>query len=145
MSDTVVSNKISKTSFENLDDVEKSHILFTSSRDGDINTITEILKYIKNIDEIAENRKKTACWIATYRAHNDVLKLLLENGANPNIPDSDGVFPLYFAIGNENVEAVSLLLNHGADLSLTDNRGKDLRYYVDKCENSQIIKIANDF
>lgn len=53
----------------------------------------------------------------------DVVKLLLERGADPNAKDKDGVTPLMFAVqeaDRETVEAVRLLLKHGGDAKAMD-------------------------
>ena len=52
---------------------------------------------------------------ASYGGHLDVAQLLLENGANINLQDDRGKTPLVAAYGgNDNLEAMRLLLKHGA-------------------------------
>jgi ankyrin repeat protein len=54
---------------------------------------------------------------AAARGHLDVVRLLLERGADPNLPEI-GIAPrghaLYAAVANKHVEIVKLLLAHGA-------------------------------
>ena len=54
---------------------------------------------------------------AAARGHLEIVKLLLENGADPNLP-ADGIAPrghaLYSAAANEHFEIAKLLLEHGA-------------------------------
>ena len=45
----------------------------------------------------------------------DLVRLLLERGASPNVEDSEGVTPLGNAIRERNIENVLLLLEYGAD------------------------------
>ena len=45
----------------------------------------------------------------------EVVKLLLGNGANPNLQDSSGATPLNFALENINLEVAELLLKNGAN------------------------------
>jgi len=53
---------------------------------------------------------------AAERGHLDVVKLLLEHGADPNVQDDEGETPLHHAAAwRDNVDIVRLLLEHGAD------------------------------
>jgi ankyrin repeat protein len=48
--------------------------------------------------------------------HEDVVRLLLARGADPNIRDEgDNAFPLHFVAENENLAIMRLLIEHGAD------------------------------
>ncbi len=64
------------------------------------------------------------------------MRLLLEHGADPNIPTSDGATPLMAAAGvnwvvaqtfsrsdNEYLEAARLCLEHGADVNAVNSQG----------------------
>lgn len=57
-------------------------------------------------------------------SESDVVKFLLENGANANIKTKHGMPLLHFAAMNGNAEAVSLLLDHGADVNAKDAGGQ---------------------
>ncbi|KKQ32484.1 MAG: hypothetical protein US49_C0007G0026 [candidate division TM6 bacterium GW2011_GWF2_37_49] len=51
----------------------------------------------------------------------DIVKLLLEYKANPNLADEYGNLPLYLAISRGNVTIIKLLLEAGANPNQTDN------------------------
>src|SRR5205814_1188835 len=57
---------------------------------------------------------------AAAKGHIEVVKLLLERGANPNVPE-EGIAPrghaLYAAVAGGYFEIAKLLLEHGADPS----------------------------
>lgn len=71
------------------------------------------------------------------------LKYLIENGANINAQDINGNTPLFIAYAVNNPEAVKLLLNAGADITIRNNNGllynevtgHRKRVYVDKDGN----------
>ena len=50
--------------------------------------------------------------------HADAAKLLLDGGADPDLPDSDGTMPLMTAAGDGNVVTLKLLLAGGAAIGL---------------------------
>eukprot|EP00124_Ichthyophonus_hoferi_P004291 Ihof_evm2s455 gene=Ihof_evmTU2s455 len=56
--------------------------------------------------------------------YNDVLDVLLTNGANPNITDKKGWTAIHWAAVMNNVTAVELLCNHGVDIFPRTHGGK---------------------
>jgi tetratricopeptide (TPR) repeat protein len=54
----------------------------------------------------------------------ELVKLLLEKGANPTVKDKDGSTPLMFAARVGNLEIVKLLLARGARLEASDKYGR---------------------
>jgi ankyrin repeat protein len=56
----------------------------------------------------------------------EIMKLLLEHGANPNLKDKYGQTPLIRAIsGNYPIEKATLLMEYGADPTIRTNSGQD--------------------
>ena len=67
---------------------------------------------------------RTPLSIAAELGNVPVLRLLLENGANPNVMDDNGSTPFYWACESaDDDEAISLLLDNGADPTVANNRG----------------------
>lgn len=62
---------------------------------------------------------------------NDVLALLLDSGADPNLKQEGGFTPLMGAAQNGDQAAVTLLLAHGADKDAKANDGKSAADYAD--------------
>ncbi|KAF5296332.1 hypothetical protein FQA39_LY12549 [Lamprigera yunnana] len=78
-----------------------------------------------------ENDYFSVCYCAE-NAENDLLLIMIQQGANLNLQNSQGVTPLMSAIEKERYFTVKLLLENGADANLIDNQGKTaLRYAVD--------------
>ena len=68
---------------------------------------------------------------ANRKALRDVVKVLLNAGADPNARDKIGNTALmYAAIGNKNPKAIKALLDAGADPKLTNKNGKTALDYV---------------
>ena len=71
----------------------------------------------------------------------EVVKLLLEKGANVNVQDIHGRTPLYWAAQNGYTEIVKLLLEKGADVNARDNDGNTpLHWAVGACD-LEIVKL----
>lgn len=67
------------------------------------------------------NVARTALYYAGERGHTDILKLLLDNGADPNIHDSR---PVHRAIDLGLYSVLKILLNHPVELDFRDGFGR---------------------
>jgi len=74
--------------------------------------------------------------------HDSIANLLIQNGANLNIQDSDGSTPLILAAKNNKYGVLEMLLAAQADITIKDNQGGDVFYYCDDMEAFSIIKEA---
>nr|XP_057929949.1 ankyrin repeat and SOCS box protein 2-like [Doryrhamphus excisus] len=63
------------------------------------------------------DRGETALLVAVGREHYQCAQFLLENGADPDMPNQDQETPLYKACEKNNPALVALLLNHGAAIN----------------------------
>ena len=59
-----------------------------------------------------------------------LVRLLLENGGNPNAIDGERLSPLYHAIWGQSNDSVKLLLAAGADSHSCDPQGRNLAQYA---------------
>ena len=87
--------------------------------------IVEIaIKMGANVNEQNAANKRTALMIAAMSDRIEVMKVLLENGADPNIVDKNLYSPLMVASIRNNYEIVKLLVEHGAKLNLKNRGGE---------------------
>lgn len=99
--------------------------LYTSVINNDFNGVRKACEQHVwcDVNFVPENRHATVCWIAAYKQYNKILEYLLQQKANPNIPDVQSKqMPLYHAIANNNAETVELLVKFGARISDDDKR-----------------------
>jgi ankyrin repeat protein len=68
----------------------------------------------------------TAMHSAVSRLQSDVVRILLEAGANPNVRQSAGWTPLHAAAMNGDLDSVDLLLASGADPTATNDEARSV-------------------
>lgn len=88
-----------------------------------------IKRIIENLPDInvSNSQGYTYLMIAVMQHKPDIVKLLLEAGADPNLGRRDGVRPLaavFLKKTDSREEIVRLLTGHGADPSLADKPGQ---------------------
>ncbi len=87
--------------------------------------IVKLLIGKKGVDFDATNHSRgTALLSACERGHPEIVKLLLEVGANPNFKSLEGLTPLAIASRQGNTEIAKLLLARGADIKARTENGK---------------------
>lgn len=84
--------------------------LVKASNEGDLNKVIKAIKSGANVNSIA-------LIIAAEKGHENIVKFLLDVGANPNIMESYGNTSLIAASEANNEEIVKLLLKFGADVN----------------------------
>ena len=93
--------------------------LLIAAGQGDVTRVTELLDAHPDILNLRGNLeghtgRRSALHFAV--AHEEVVRLLLERGADPNIrDDGDNACPLHFVAENQNLAIMKLLVEHGAD------------------------------
>jgi ankyrin repeat protein len=66
---------------------------------------------------------KTALYISTDNEHHDIIRLLIENGAEKDGEEETGCVPLICAIKNNSVDTVKLLVEMGVSTNVNDRKG----------------------
>lgn len=94
---------------------------------------------VKNIDYNSSNG--TALAAAAVKGNTALVKVLLENKANPNIADGQGMTPLLYAVQFDNKEIATLLLKYKADRKMADNEGKSPMDYAVFNKNQEMIDL----
>lgn len=95
---------------------------------ADINIVSETSRFDIQFEDESENyylgKNETALHLAIFNEHIELIKLLIEKGADANVRDGDGVTQLLKAMrGNFDFELIELFIKHGADITVADQEG----------------------
>ncbi|XP_072919429.1 KN motif and ankyrin repeat domain-containing protein 4-like [Hemitrygon akajei] len=97
--------------------------LATVETDDDVAVVMQLLR-LGNVNVQASQTGQTALMLAVSYGRTDMVKALLNNGANVNIQDTDGSTALMCASEHGHIEIVKLLLAQpGCNSELTDKNG----------------------
>jgi ankyrin repeat protein len=71
-----------------------------------------------------DDKQRTCLHIASSRGNVNIVRLLLDYGANPNLRDCVNNLPIHLAIIATHVPVVTVLLEAGTDIHTLDMNGK---------------------
>jgi len=126
--------------------------LFAAAVGGDLARVKQLVVGCGADPNIQNKDGWTPLHYAAWQGHHKVVELLLEHGANPNIQKNDGETPLHFTVDRcllnkygrtplhftvsryHHVDMVRVLLDHGADPTIRDNKGRTPLDYGSLCE-----------
>ncbi len=80
-------------------------------------------------------------WTSQSLGSSELLKLLLDHGAEVDLQDSDGSSALMVASGARNIEVVKLLLEHNAQVHLADKNGVTALALASASESPEIVRL----
>ncbi len=72
-----------------------------------------------------------------------IARLLLENGANPNVQQSGGWTPIQQSVDHYDRDTVQLLLEHGADPSIPQESGKTAFTIAEEKGFTELLELLN--
>jgi ankyrin repeat protein len=85
--------------------------------------------------------KVAALHSAVSSQHVGIVRLLLEHGADANLPQEQGICPLHQAAHNGDVEITRLLLEYDADKSLVSENGKSALDWAQDEGHEAVVKL----
>lgn len=86
-----------------------------------LNDDTQVKKHIHKVDNnLHDSSNRYPIHLATVNGNFAIIKLLIENGANPNVQDNEGNTPMIKSIECGHEHLVKYFLSNGADPNLSD-------------------------
>lgn len=111
----------------------------------DLTMVKMLLKYIKNIDA-RSNSGSTALHYACNFQMYDIVKILIEKGANQNIIDYENDFyPIFYSVIQNNVNITKLLIENGANPNYQDQTGNTIIHYCLINNHLEILDYVIDY
>ena len=110
------------------EDGQSTTPLIIAAMNGNEKVVEVLLNFGAKIDKkgtvIVDDYSRggaTALWCASCRDHYNIVKLLVENGADINLPTDDGSTPLRPPCVKGNFEIVQYLVEHGANVNAVND------------------------
>ena len=81
---------------------------------------------------------------AVRNGHKDVVNLLLDGGAEPNLAHKNGKTPLQYAAQQGHKYVVQLLLDRGAEINMADQRGLTPLHWAAINGHTEVVQLLFD-
>lgn len=113
--------------------------MFHDSRSQD--HVVESLFDMNADGEVSDTFSKFSSYVACIEGWNDIVKLLLDNGANIESKDLHGWTPLMHTVVAGRTRTLHLLLDRGADIKSLDKSGRSALQLAAETHHSDIVKV----
>jgi len=121
---------------------EVNDILRISVYKGHSGVVKLLLEKRPNIDLLDyHGERETVLMEAAHLGYADMVKILLDNGAEPDQQYRGSATSLMLAAENGHVEVVKLLIDHGADVNKKDLYGKTALILAVENNQRDVVKI----
>jgi len=111
---------------------------------GHLDAADYLVRAGANVNSASNNEQGfTPLHSAVAGRHIPIMKMLLKNGANPNVRDGSGNTPLHTAAFNGDLESIQALILGGADLKIRNANGKipfDLAAEKGRVQAAELLK-----
>ena len=98
----------------------------------------------KGVDATIGQYGYTMLMLAAHGGHKEIVKLLIDNKANPNIKNNGGETALMHAAVKGRTEVVKLLIDNGADINIKGRDGVTALMLAATWERMEIVKLLID-
>ena len=102
---------------------KKLRVLSNSGVGDELQKFFEKYPKAKEYVNLVDNKKRSALHFAASRGADDLVHILLQQGADPNVQDCNGNTPLHLAACTHHIRVITLLLRFGADVKKADITG----------------------
>lgn len=103
--------------------------MFAAIRQDYYSKINVALANIDDINDVVNEDGTTPLMEAVCKFQDDIVRILLEKGSEPNRKDKDDYSAIIYACMTENINALKILEKYGADINSIGKDGHDLLYH----------------
>ena len=82
---------------------------------GDERVVRDLISSGEQVDAQDVRHHFTPLHLACQKANVNIVKILLDNGANTDLHDVFGATPIHYASTEDHAEVMNVLLDHGCD------------------------------
>jgi ankyrin repeat protein len=93
-------------------------------------------------DELSQDR--TPLHLAIYSNFSEIVRMLIDAGANLNVQDKHGDTPLHVAIMKNNPIIVQMLIDAGANLNMQAKNGRTALHWAVDLREKEIVRMLID-
>jgi ankyrin repeat protein len=115
-----------------------------AARSGDAARVKLLIAEGKDPNQPDSNGRRTPLHWAVRGNHLDVVQVLIDGGANPDIGDQAGKTPLEHAAENEMVDMTMMLIDAGADVNKRDLVGGNAVLWAAGLGSPETLKLVVD-
>lgn len=122
-----------------MNDTDYNKQLIIAAEKGDLETVKNCIAQGADVNFMGPNSAALHC--AVFEQHHEIVRLLLESGANSNLVDNQGFVPIQLAASNDNAPICKLLFEHGADPLVKTSKGGTLLHLAAAVDFSYIFDL----
>ena len=108
--------------------MEATLALINAVEEGDVACVQSFLECGCDVNTLRPETRDSLLLIAAERGHTEVVRLLLEHGADPNLVNMCGETPVHAAAKIDSIDVITFLCKHGADVNICDVTGSTALY-----------------
>jgi len=113
-------------------------------KSGDFEKVKSLIQNDKQLANLKDEDGRTPLHWAALRRNSEIVKLLLENGANPSPMDKNGDTPINYAIGRLPEKTIDLMLDYGAKFDSTGVKALNVLQLSARFGLERLFKIASE-
>lgn len=129
----------------NCRDAAGTPMICIAARSGRKSMIEWLLSEGADINAVSKDRGYSAVMDAVWKSSPDIVKFLIEKGANLNFISNDGQTALIVATGASNPRICELLVKNGADPTYKDRMGMSSLDYARLFKKTELAKLYEEY
>ena len=126
-------------------DVDGTPLLNVAVRNENIEIVNWLLAHGADIDAVSTDRGYSAVMDAVWKSNEEIIKILVENGASLKFISKEGQSILVLAVGIGKESICKILAKNGADPDIKDSMGMSAYEYAVLFHREEIINALKPF